>query len=208
MSITIPPLYAITDDRAAEGHVEQVRELVGCGVRFVQIRAKCSSGRELYDIVVSALEIARESGARIVVNDRVDVALASGADGVHVGQDDLPAGAARAILGPDAIVGISTHSVEQARAAAQLPVDYVAIGPIFPTATKTDADPVVGLEGLAAVREAVDRPLVAIGGIQISNAAAVFAAGADSVAVVSGLRAGGSLEDLVRAYNSLRSSRS
>jgi thiamine-phosphate pyrophosphorylase len=118
----------------------------------------------------------------------VDIALALHADGVHLGQDDLSPLAARSLLGQESIIGFSTHNLEQARAASRLPVDYIAIGPIFATSSKDNADPVVGLEGLARVREAVGQlPLVAIGGINDLNARDVLKAGADSVAVIGAL---------------------
>jgi thiamine-phosphate pyrophosphorylase len=196
----IPRLYAITDAASPLSHVEQVERLVAAGVGWIQLRDKRAAGRELFEIAVAALAVARPRGAKLVVNDRVDVALAANADGAHVGQDDLPADAARAILGPDRIVGVSTHSVEQARAAADLPVDYVAIGPVFATATKENPDPVVGLEGVAAVRAAVALPLVAIGGVTLERAPGVIAAGADSVAVIGDLHAGGPLEARARAF--------
>lgn len=206
--MSFPRLYALTDASAPGSHVEQVREYADAGVRIIQVRDKLASSRALYETVVAALEITRPRGVRLIVNDRVDVALAAGADGVHVGQDDLPAGSAREILGPLAIIGISTHSLAQAAAAAGLPVDYVAIGPVFATSTKANPDPVVGLEGLRAVRAAVTTPLVAIGGITLEKAPDVFAAGADSVAVVSDLRAGASVSERVRAYLGLSDSRS
>ena len=196
----LPRLYAITDAAAGLSHVEQVEAFARGGARWVQVRDKHAAGRELYEIVVAALAVARPLGVKIVVNDRVDVALAAGADGAHVGQEDLPAKAAREILGPDRIVGVSTHTAEQAREAASLPVEYVAIGPVFATATKANPDPVVGLEGVRAARAVVPMPLVAIGGITLEHAPEVIAAGADSVAVVSDLRAGGSLEARVREY--------
>ncbi|MGB5038973.1 MAG: thiamine phosphate synthase [Blastocatellia bacterium] len=202
-----PSLYALTDASATRSHVDQVGELVGAGVTIIQIRDKQASGRELFEMAVASLEFTRPAGAKLIVNDRVDVALAAGADGVHVGQDDLPANAAREILGPAAIVGVSTHSLLQATAAAELPVDYVAFGPIFATSTKVNPDPVVGIEGLAAARSIVALPLVAIGGITIENAAAVYASGADSVAVVSDLRKGASVDARVRAYLALSPSR-
>jgi thiamine-phosphate pyrophosphorylase len=125
---------------------------------------------------------------KLIVNDRADIALALGADGVHLGQDDMPPEAARALLGGGAVVGFSTHGVEQAIAAARLPVDYIAVGPIFATASKENPDPVVGLEGLRRVREAVGRvQVVAIGGVTHENGPSVLAAGADSVAVISAL---------------------
>lgn len=206
--MSFPRLYALTDASAPGSHVEQVREYADAGVRIIQVRDKLASSRALYETVVAALEITRPRGVRLIVNDRVDVALAAGADGVHVGQDDLPAESAREILGPLAIIGISTHSLAQAAAAAGLPVDYVAIGPVFATSTKANPDPVVGLEGLRAVRAAVTTPLVAIGGITLEKAPDVFAAGADSVAVVSDLRAGASVSERVRAYLGLSDSRS
>ena len=196
----LPRLYAITDASAGLSHVEQVEAFARGGARWVQVRDKHAAGRELYEIVVAALAVARPLGVKIVVNDRVDVALAAGADGAHVGQEDLPAEAARQILGPGRIVGVSTHTAEQAREAAALPVDYVAIGPVFATATKENPDAVVGLEGVRAARAVVPMPLVAIGGITLERAPEVIAAGADSVAVVSDLRAGSSLEARVREY--------
>ena len=124
----------------------------------------------------------------LIINDRVDVALAVGAHGVHLGQDDMPPDAARELLGPDAIIGYSTHNINQALAATKLSIDYLAIGPIFNTTTKADTAPVLGLDGLRAVRQAIGAfPLVAIGGITRGNAREVIAAGADSVAVISAL---------------------
>jgi thiamine-phosphate pyrophosphorylase len=123
---------------------------------------------------------------QLIINDRADIALAVSADGVHLGQDDMPPDAARKLLGPNAIIGYSTHNIEQAIAATKLPIDYLAIGPIFATTTKTDTAPVLGLDGLTAVRRAIGTfPLVAIGGITHANARQVIQAGADSVAVIS-----------------------
>lgn len=123
-----------------------------------------------------------------MINDRVDIALMIGAAGVHLGQEDLPPQAARKLLGPNAIIGFSTHTLEQAVEAAKMPVDYIAFGPIFPTSTKENPDPTVGLERLREIREATGKiPLVAIGGITRENAASVFEAGADSIALISDL---------------------
>jgi thiamine-phosphate pyrophosphorylase len=123
-----------------------------------------------------------------MINDRVDIALALQADGVHLGQDDLSPSVARSLLGEGAVIGFSTHNVEQAQAAANMPVDYIAIGPIFATATKADPDPVLGLDGVRRVRDVIGGiPLVAIGGITVQNAANVISAGADAVAVISAL---------------------
>ena len=189
MNFELPKLYPITDRRLSGlTHAEQVARLCEGGARLVQLREKLLPPREFYVEVVEALKVARSFGARVFVNDRVDVALAAGADGVHVGQDDLPPAAARALLGEGKVLGFSTHSVEQASAAARLPVDYIAIGPVFDTSSKEKPDPVVGLEGVRRVREAIgDVPLVAIGGITAESAPSVLAAGADSVAVLGAL---------------------
>jgi thiamine-phosphate pyrophosphorylase len=143
---------------------------------------------EFYVEAKKAVSVAERNGVQLIVNDRVDVAVAVGADGVHLGQDDLPPDAARKLLGQTAIVGYSTHNIEQALEAVRLPIDYLAIGPIFPTNTKSDTAPVLGLDGLRAVRGAIgDFPLVAIGGITHLNARVAVEAGADSVAVISAL---------------------
>jgi thiamine-phosphate pyrophosphorylase len=183
----LPRLYAITDDRRSVSHVEQARAFASAGVRLIQIRAKHASGRDLYAMVVAALEAVRGTGALLVVNDRVDVAVAAGADGVHVGQDDLPVTAARELIGRDRILGVSTHSLQQASKANALPVDYVAYGPVFSTGSKENPDPIVGLNGVAEARAILEKPLVAIGGISLERAPSVVDAGADSVAVISDL---------------------
>jgi thiamine-phosphate pyrophosphorylase len=160
--------------------------MISGGASFIQVRDKSAPAGEFYESVAEVMSFARERSAKIIVNDRVDIALAAGADGVHLGQADLPASEARKILGPDAIIGVSTHSIEQFRAALDLLVDYIAIGPIFATRTKQDHDPVVGLDLLKEVGSMAGRmPVVAIGGINLSNAASVLEAGAESVAVIS-----------------------
>jgi thiamine-phosphate pyrophosphorylase len=187
MKFKLPKLYPITDARLSGlSHAEQVERFGRGGASFVQLREKHQSPRELYRAALDALAVARQLKMRLIINDRVDIALAIGADGVHLGQNDLPPAAARALLGDEAIIGFSTHTLEQATAAAHLPVDYIAIGPIFNTASKENPDALVGLEGLRAVRQAVGRmPLVAIGGIAYETARPVIAAGADSIAVIS-----------------------
>jgi len=189
MSFELPKLYPITDRRLSGlSHTEQTARLCEGGARLVQLREKHLSPREFYAEAVEALKLARTFGAKLIVNDRADVALAMGADGVHLGQDDLPPAAARDLLGVRAVIGVSTHSVEQAIAAARLAVDYIAIGPVFDTTSKERPDPVVGLEGLCRVRAAVGHlPLVAIGGITAERAVSVLEAGADSVAVIGAL---------------------
>jgi len=204
----LPRVYAITDTQISGlSHADQVRLLADGGATFVQLREKNLPALNFYREAKAATEI---SGVRIVINDRADVALAVKAVGVHLGQDDLPPEAARTLLGDEAIIGYSTHNIVQAQAAASLPVDYIAIGPIFRTTTKANADPEVGLNGLRAVRKAIgDIPLVAIGGITPENAPAVIEAGADSVAVISGLLSGGpaAISAQFRALTELLSSR-
>jgi thiamine-phosphate pyrophosphorylase len=189
MHSELPKLYPITDRRLSGlSHAEQVARLIEGGATFIQLREKHLSPREFYSEAEEALKVARASGAKLIVNDRADIALALGADGVHLGQDDMPPRAARSLLGERAVIGFSTHSVEQAIAAARLPVDYIAVGPVFATTSKERPDPVVGLEGLRRVREAVGSvTLVAIGGVTRENGPSVLAAGADSVAVISAL---------------------
>ena len=189
MLFQLPKFYPITD-RLLSGlsHAEQVARLCEGGATLVQLREKRLPPREFYREASEALKVARSFGARLVVNDRADIALAIGADGVHLGQDDMPPEAARALLGGAAVVGFSTHGVEQASEAAGLPVDYVAIGPVFATSSKDKPDPVVGLEGVRRVRAAVGAvPLVAIGGVTAESARAVLEAGADAVAVIGAL---------------------
>src|SRR2546423_9062135 len=145
--ISLPKLYAITDARLTGlTHAEQVARLCAGGATFIQLREKRASPREFYAAAEAALVVARACGATLIINDRADIALALHADGLHLGQDDLDPKAARRLLGPRAIIGYSTHNLEQAQAAANLPVDYVAIGPVFATTTKENPDPVVGLE--------------------------------------------------------------
>ena len=179
----LPRIYPITDlQLSGLSHPEQVELLSRGGATLIQLREKHLPVREFYE----QAKIAFQPGVQLIINDRVDLALAVGAHGVHLGQDDMPPCAARNLLGPDAVIGYSTHNVEQAIAAINLPIDYLAIGPIFATTTKSDTAPVLGLEGLRAVREAIGRfPLVAIGGITHANAREVIQAGADSVAVIS-----------------------
>ena len=181
--------YPITD-RALSGmsHAEQVRILVESGAKVIQLRDKTAAPSEFFEDARAAVRIAHEHGTKIIINDRVDLALAVNADGVHLGQEDLPVEAARRLLPSGAILGFSTHNVEQANQASSLPIDYLAIGPVFSTSTKASPNPVVGCDGIRKVRNvARDLPLVAIGGITTENAPAVIAAGADAVAVISDL---------------------
>lgn len=182
-------VYPITDRQLSGlSHAEQIVKLSKGGATVVQLREKIDSPAKFYDEAKAALQAAREHKLALLINDRVDIALALKVDGVHLGQDDLPPAAARRILGPRAIIGFSTHNLQQARHAAYMPVDYVAIGPIFATATKRSSNPAVGLENLSLVRQAVGTlPLVAIGGITAENMDRVLNAGVDAVAMISDL---------------------
>lgn len=180
-------LYPLTDRRLSGlSHAEQVSNLRDGGATLVQLREKTLSPLEFYREAAEALSVARERGVRIIINDRVDIALALKAHGVHLGQDDLPPEAARHLLGPKVIIGFSTHNLDQARLSVKMPIDYIAIGPIFPTSSKQASESPVGLDGLRQVRQAVGRiPVVAIGGITSETSQDVLDAGADAIAVIS-----------------------
>ena len=186
MNFTLPKIYPITDTRLSGiSHAEQVEQLIAGGAKIIQLREKHASPVDFFKAVEDAIFCARKYDVKIIINDRVDIALALKANGVHLGQDDLPPVKAREILGDEAIIGYSTHTIAQAIEAVKLPVDYIAVGPIFPTLSKQDTFPVVGIDELKKVRDAIDSfPLVAIGGINSQNLRTVFAAGADSAAMI------------------------
>jgi len=156
------------------------------GAGILQLRHKQHWGRAVFDQAREVARICREAGALLIVDDRADIAMLLDA-GLHVGQDDLPPRDARRLMGSHAVIGFSSHNVPQICAAGGEPVDYVAFGPIFPTVSKRNPDPVTGIEALKECRALVEKPLVAIGGITRETAPDVWAAGADSVAVISGL---------------------
>jgi thiamine-phosphate pyrophosphorylase len=189
VTFTLPKIYPITDcDLSGLSHVTQVARLLEGGASLIQLRDKHSAPKKFLQQAEDALIVARENNVRLVINDRVDVAMALGADGVHLGQSDFPAEVARRLLKPGSIIGVSTHDLNQLELAANLPVDYIAFGPIFETDTKRDHEKVVGLDALRAARAiAGDLPLVAIGGITRHNVQAALAAGADSVALIGAL---------------------
>jgi thiamine-phosphate pyrophosphorylase len=200
----IPRLQAILDVETAERWgtpTDLARAFLDGGARLIQIRAKQMPSGPFLDLCDAVVSLSTPYGAAVIVNDRVDLARLSGAAGAHVGQDDLPAAAARAILGPDAIVGYSTHSVAQIDSALSMPVSYVAVGPVFGTQTKATGYEAVGLN---LVREAATRagplPVVAIGGITLDTAPSVIAAGAACVAVISDLLTGGKPAVRVRQF--------
>lgn len=201
----LPCLYPITDTAVAGGltHAEIVRRLCQGGATLIQVRDKRLPDRRLLEAARGAVAAAG-AGARVLVNDRADVAALAGAAGVHLGEDDLPAVAARAILGPVAIIGISTHDVESAIAAARLPVDYVALGPVFPTTHASVERPPLGVQAVARASAAIPLPLVAIGGIDLSTAREVLDAGAAAVAVIGDLMSARDIPSRVAAYLSLR----
>lgn len=181
-------LYLVTDRQILAG-----RELCACveqairgGVTLVQLREKAVSSLEFYQVACKLKQLTDDYNVPLIINDRLDIALAVEAAGLHIGQDDLPAEIARRLLGPGKILGVSVSSVEEARAAVQAGADYLGVGAVFPTASKADAD-AVSLAELARIKRAVDVPVVAIGGIAADNLAKVRAAGVDGAAVISAI---------------------
>src|SRR5579859_6510071 len=186
MSLVLPPLYVILDAALlTTPEIEIAKKLSDAGVRLFQYRNKRGSPRELLQASsLLAAELA-ERGALFFVNDRPDVAYLSGASGVHIGQKDLPVAESRAVMGTGKLLGISTHNLEQFRAAAGTDADYIALGPVFETDSKMSPDPVVGTDMIREARKLTQKPIVAIGGITLDRAKEVMEAGADSVAVIS-----------------------
>jgi len=187
---TLPsPLYAILDTSFSKGRspITILREFLAGGVKLVQLRAKELSSADFFSLAKEARQLTREAGAFFIVNDRSDIALACNADGVHLGQDDLPLHAARKLLGSDKVIGISTHDLDQARSAELNGADYIGFGPIFGSTTKDTGYTPRGLEMLREVKQAVKIPVVAIGGITEKNVAEVWEAEADAAAIISDL---------------------
>ena len=180
-------LYLVTDRAACKGRdlLDVVGAAVRAGAGLVQLREKRCETREFVELARALKALLDPFRVPLVINDRLDVALAVDAAGVHVGQKDMPAAEARALLGPHRLLGLSVNSLEEAAAAQGLDLDYLGVGPIFPTATKADAGPVFGLEKLAELRRRTGLPLVGIGGIGPDNALDVARSGADGLAVVS-----------------------
>jgi len=191
LKLSLPRLYPIlVPSRIGAGTLAEIcdfaEELAGGGATLIQLREKNSSAKEILR-VARALRRVLPSQVALILNDRADLALAAAAEGVHVGQDDIPADSARRIVGPDRIVGLSTHNPEQVREADATKADYVAVGPVFATVSKDNPDPVIGLEGVRQARALTQKPIVAIGGIAVENCRSVIEAGADSVAVIAEL---------------------
>lgn len=193
VNMNLPRLYAIVDVscfalplRTTGAIVDYAKDLAAGGATLIQYRNKLGSTREMLS---HAREIRRalDQDVRLIMNDRADICIAAGFQGVHVGQDDLSAEGARAVIGPGQLLGVSTHNLEQLREADSGPADYIAFGPVFNTSSKRNPDAVVDLDGIRAARAATKKPLVAIGGITRANARSVIDAGADSVAVIADL---------------------
>ena len=197
--VRLPPLYAIVDPLDTERDpVALADAMLAGGARLLQLRLKAATSRELLRVAEVIRERARGRGATFLVNDRPDVARAVDADGVHLGQDDLPVAAARHILGPGRLIGLSTHDLAQLRAAEAEGADYVAVGPVYATQSKAAALAPRGLDLVQAARAASSLPIVAIGGITLDTAPAVRAAGADSVAMIAALVRAPDVEAAVR----------
>lgn len=198
----VPPLYAILDveytRRAGRNPLDLASVYFDAGVRLLQLRAKTLGGGELLQLARAVVSAAHRYGADVIVNDRPDIAVLSDAAGVHVGQEDLPPSAVRRVM-PEGILGLSIHSREQLDAAIATPATYIAVGPIFGTSTKDTGYEAVGLELLRDAAHRAGRPVVAIGGITLENAAQALEAGAASVAVISDLLRGDPAER-VRAF--------
>lgn len=186
MRLVLPRLYVILDAALLTiPETECARQLVDAGVRLLQYRNKAASSRDLLESSKCLSAELLPHGVTFIVNDRADVAALSGASGVHVGQEDLGVEEARAVVGESKLVGVSTHNREQFERADASSADYIAVGPIFSTSTKSNPDPVVGAGFIRQVRPLTDKPIVAIGGITLERVAGVVQAGADSIAVIS-----------------------
>ena len=184
-----PSLYLVTDAGLARGRplVEIVRAAIAGGVTMVQYRDKALGTRALIEAAQALLAVARPAGVPLIINDRVDVALAIDADGVHVGREDMPPAIARRLLGPDKIIGTSVHEAAHCDALDPDVVDYVGAGAVFPTGTKSNIAGLLGVKGLARLRRATALPMVGIAGINAENAASVIATDVDGIAVVSAI---------------------
>lgn len=193
-------IYLVTDDGCLQGRalIDCVREALEGGVTLVQYRAKTASSAEMYDEALQLKALCDSFNVPLIINDRLDIAMAVGAAGVHLGQDDLPCAAARRILGEDYLIGVSAHNPAEAKAALQSGADYLGCGAVFGTATKADVQK-LGTDGLAAICKAKGLPVVGIGGVTADNYREVRAAGADGAAIVSGILAQPDIRATVRA---------
>jgi thiamine-phosphate pyrophosphorylase len=201
MRFVLPRLYVILDAALITSpERDSAASLAGAGVRLLQYRNKSASARQYLESSRELAETLVPRGVSFFVNDRPDVAFLAGASGVHVGQEDLDVEQSRRVVGRDKLVGASTHNLEQFDRAATSSADYIAVGPIFGTSSKANPDPVVGLAFLRRVRGLTEKPIVAIGGITLERAAAAIEAGADSVAVISGILSAADPAQRARQY--------
>jgi thiamine-phosphate pyrophosphorylase len=199
-----PALYAILDPSlTTEPLLAVAQKLADSGVQLIQLRDKQAASSNLYDTARELSDFLAPRGVRFILNDRPDIATLVGGAGVHVGQEDIPVEDARKICPAPRWVGVSTHNIEQLREADLTSADYIAVGPVFPTGTKLNPDPVVGLEFLRQARRLTKKSLVAIGGITLETAADVFRAGADSVAVIRDLLSAEDIAERARAYRAI-----
>lgn len=186
MQIVLPKLYVILDGALIPSdELELALKFADAGVRLLQYRNKSAAAKNVFETSQRLATRLGPRGVSFIVNDRPDIAALTGATGVHVGQDDLDVEAARSVVGSNKWIGVSTHNIEQFRQALTTSADYVAVGPVFPTSTKANPEPTIGVEFIRHIRGLTDKPIVAIGGITLENAAQVIQSGADSVAVVS-----------------------
>ena len=201
MGVKLGGLYVISDTgfSIGRGHEEVVLAAIRGGAGVVQLREKALSLKDIYPVALRLRDITRDAGVVFIVNDSVELAMAVEADGVYLGQGDMPVGIARKLLGEGRLIGISTHSLEEALTAEADGADYIGFGPIYKTSTKDSGTP-KGPEGLRAIREKINIPIVAIGGIDAENASAVIQAGADAVAVISAVTA---VEDITAAAKNI-----
>ena len=201
-NMKIQGLYAIIDNsiRPELSNIEIAKRALPGGTKIVQLRGKGLSSKELLEQAREIRELTRKAGATFIVNDRADIALLSDADGVHLGQDDLPIAAARNVLGKAKLIGISTHNIEQALKAEQEGADYVGFGPVFGTTTKTDAEEAKGITALAEVKTRVSIPVIAIGGITLENLREVIDAGANGTAVISAIAKADNIEETTKRF--------
>lgn len=200
--IALSGLYVILDAQTAGTSAlpELMRQALAGGARLFQYRDKDASMRDAFERAGPLRTLARDHGGLFLVNDRCDLALAVDADGVHLGQDDLPLAMARAILGPHKVIGLSTHRPEQVIEGTAAGASYLGYGPIFKPGSKTDHEPIVGIEGLRQVRSLTTLPIFAIGGITLEQVSAVIDAGADGVAVISSLAGANDVSETTRAF--------
>jgi thiamine-phosphate pyrophosphorylase len=201
MRLVLPRLYVILDAALLTiPETDCAQRLTDTGVRLMQYRNKPASSRELFESCKKLANLLLRQGVLLVVNDRADVAVLAGAGGVHVGQEDLGVEEARRVVGAARLVGASTHNLEQFQRATASSADYIAVGPIFPTGTKANPDPVVGTTFIRKIRPLTDKPIVAIGGITLERAPEIIEAGADSVAVISDILRAPKPETRARQY--------